>query len=101
MNEFVGNQVQFHVAQCKQISSMHFKRKCVESHGEDVPQPLQVQGVPENGLPFKQGWARKQKRQRGVPCAPEVKQFLCNCFLAAYDKDGKPNRATLISKAKA
>ena len=101
MNEFVGNQVQFHVAQCKQITSMHFKRKRAESDAQEVPEPLQPQGVPAGGVPFKQGWARKQKRQRGVACAPEVKQFLRDCFLAAYDKDGKPDRATLISKAKA
>ena len=61
MNEFVGNQVQFHVAQCKQITSMHFKRKHAESDGQEVPEPLQPQGVPAGGVPFKQGWARKQK----------------------------------------
>ena len=44
MNEFVGKQVQFHVAQCKQITSMHFKRKHVHTHGEGLPPPLQEQG---------------------------------------------------------
>ena len=55
MNEFVGKQVQFHVAQCKQITSMHFKRKHAHTHGEGLPPPLKEQGVPDNGLPFKQG----------------------------------------------
>ena len=32
---------------------------------------------------------------------PEVKQFLRDCFLAAYDKHGEKDRSKLISKGKA
>ena len=101
MKQFVAKQMQFHVAQSKQVTSMHFKMERVHKDGGVVPLPAALQGYVENALPFKQGWARKPKRQRGVACMPEVKQFLRDCFLAAYDEHGEKDRSKLISKGKA
>jgi hypothetical protein len=36
-----------------------------------------------------------------VACLPEVKQFLRDCFLAAYDEQGKMDHSKKISKSKA
>ena len=80
---------------------MHFQKKKLDSDGDYLPEPPALQGYEQTGVPFKQGWARKPKRQRGVPCRPEVKNFLRDCFLAAYDKFGKIYRARIITKSKA
>ena len=93
--------MQLHIAQSKQVTSMHFQKMKVDSDGDYLPEPPALQGYEQTGVPFKQGWARKPKRQRGVPCRPEVKNFLRDCFLAAYDKFGKIDRARIISKGKA
>ena len=80
---------------------MHFQKMKVDSDGDYLPEPPALEGYEQTGVPFKQGWARKPKRQRGVPCRPEVKNFLRDCFLAAYDKFGKIDCARIISKRKA
>jgi len=101
MNDFVHKRMQLHIAQSKQVTSMHFQKMKVDSEGDYLPEQPALEGYEQTGVPFKQGWARKPKRQRGVPCRPEVKNFLRDCFLAAYDKFGKIDRARIVSKSKA
>ena len=62
MNEFVGKQVRFHVAQSEQITSMHFKMEKVDAAGHVMPEPPAIQGC-----------AREPKRLQGAACYPEVK----------------------------
>ena len=70
MKDFVHKRMQVHIAQSKQVTSMHFQKIKVDSDGDYLPEPPALQGYEQTGVPFKQGWARKPKRQRGVPCRP-------------------------------
>ena len=79
MNDFVHKRMQLHIAQSKQVTSMHFQKMKFDSEGDYLPEPPALQVYEQTGVPFKQGWARKPKRQRGVPCRPEVKIFLRDC----------------------
>ena len=101
MKSFVLKRMQFHVAQSKQVTSMHFKKNKMDEEGDPIPEAPALEGYAAEGNPFRQGWARKQKRQRGVACLPEVKKFLLKCFLEAYDKHGEVDRSKLVSKKKA
>ena len=101
MKNFVCKRMQFHVAQSKQVTSMHFKTQRLDTDGEAIAEPPALKGYAETGIPFKQGWARKSKRQRGVACLPEVKKFLLNCFLEAYDNHGQVDRSKLVNKQRA
>ena len=101
MKTYVYQRMQFHVAQSKQITSMHFKTQRQDIDGEAIPEPPSLEGYTQTGIPFKQGWARKSKRQRGVACLPEVKKFLLNCFLEAYDSKGQVDRSKIVSKRNA
>ena len=76
---------------------MHFKMESVGKDVDVVQTPATIEGYVENKTPFKQGWARKPKRQRGVACLPEVKQFLWDCFLAAYDDQGEMDHSKKIT----
>ena len=98
----VHKRMQVHIAQSKQVTSMHFQKMKVDRDGDYLPEPPALQGYEQTVVPFKQGWARKPKfkRQRGIPCRPEVKFFFCDCFLAAYDNFGKIDHARIISKSK-
>ena len=80
-----------YVGQSKQVTSMHFKMERVGKDVDVVQAPAAMAGYVQNAIPFKQGWARKPKRQRGVACLPEIKQFLRDCFLAANDDQGEIN----------
>ena len=42
---------------------MNFKMERVDKDGEVLPVPPALEGEVENAIPFKQGWARKPKRQ--------------------------------------
>ena len=101
MKSLVLKHMQFHVAQSKQVTSMHFKMNRVDADGDPIPEAPALEGYAAGGKPFRQGWARKSKRQRGVACLPEVKKFLLKCFLEAYDKHGEVDRSKLVSKKKA
>ena len=63
MKQFVAKHMQFHVAQSKQVTSMHFKMERVDQDGDVVLVPPALEGYVENALPCKQGRARKPKRQ--------------------------------------
>ena len=95
MKDFVQKRMQVHIAQSKQVTSMHFQKMKVDSDGDNLPEPPALEGYEQTGVPFKQGWARKPKRQRGVPCRPEVKNFLCDCFFGSDDNFGKIDRARI------
>ena len=68
---------------------MHFKKSRVDADGDPIPEATALQCYAAEGNPFRQGWARKSKRQRGVTCLSEVNKFLLQCFLEAYDKHGE------------
>ena len=97
MKQFVAKHMQFHVGQSKQVTSMHFKLERVDKGVHMAQAPPSMEGYVQNAIPFKQGWARKPKRQRGVACMPEVKQFLRDCFLAAYDECSKMDHSKKLA----
>ena len=82
MKPFVLKCMQFHVAQSKQVTTMHFKKNRVDADGEPIPEAPTLEGYAADleGNPFRQEWVRKPKRQRGVACLPEVKKFLLKCM---------------------
>ena len=59
MKAFVYKHRQFHVAQAKQVTSMHFKINKLDADGDPIHEPPALEGYAEQGIPFKQGWARK------------------------------------------
>ena len=97
MKQFVAKHMQYHVGQSKQVTSMHFKMERVGKDVDVVQAPAAMKGYVQNNIPYKQGWARKPKRQRGVACLPEVKQFLRDCFLAAYDEQGEMDHSKKLA----
>ena len=61
MKTYVCQRIQFHVAQSKQVTSMHYKSQRLDIDGEAIPEPPSLEGYAETGIPFKQGWARNKK----------------------------------------
>ena len=52
MKQFVAKHRQFHVAQSKQGTSMHFKMERVDKDSEVLPVPPALEGYVENAIPF-------------------------------------------------
>ena len=84
---------------CILYSGVHSWYEAICCKARAVPcRTIQASNI--HALQNGKGGRGNQKRQRGVPCLPEIKAILQNHFLAACDDHGKIDRSNIIKKAK-